>query len=233
MQQKIDAVLFVEKGEPDEIGKAIPLSAGTVLIGRPFEAHQPDIPLKSPFISKKHAQITYDEGHFIMTDMATNRHGSALNGITMIKGMPYVLKHNDEISLAKNSVKLRLCFESDLGKTLDFSSGNIPNGQLPVNKPDIFIDEERIEVLIQGKQMRPRLGKQAFELLALLLNNRNRAVSKDKIRDWVWKDIEDPNAVTDEAIHALVFRLKKSLKEYAKHIVAVHGCYRFDDEVEE
>ena len=231
MGQEIDAVLVVEKGEPDEQGKTVPLSTGTFLIGRFYGDNHPDISFKSLYVSKSHAQLSYDEDRFILIDLPENKHGTELNGTPMVKGMPYVLKHDDEINLAKNSVKLRFCYESELGKTLDFPGKMAREEEKISTKPDIVVDEERKEVLIEGKDLRPRLGKQEFELLSLLYHNRNRAVSKDKIREWVWHDVEFTEGITDEAIHSLIYRLKKSLKGYGKHIVAIYGCYRFDEEV--
>jgi len=231
MEQKTDAVLIVEKGEPDELWRVILLSTHASIIGRSYEGNEPDISFKNLFISKNHAQITYSSGRFILIDLTTSKHGTELNGMPMIKGMPYVLKHNDEISLAKKSVQLRFCFESELGKTLDFPDIDDHDVKESSIKSDIAVDEKRKEILIRGKELRPRLSKQEFELFLLLFNNRNRAMSKDKIRDWVWHEIEFPAGVTDEAIHSLVYRLKKSLKEYGKQIVAVYGCYRFDEKV--
>ncbi|MDD5311455.1 MAG: FHA domain-containing protein [Dehalococcoidia bacterium] len=233
MEQETDAMLIVEKGEPGELGKVIPLKQGSLIIGRSYEEHQPDIPFKNLYISKSHAQITYSDGRYVLIDLPTNKHGTDLNGITMIKGMPYILKHDDEISLAKKSVELRFCFESELGKTLDFPVETVSAGLKLPTKPDIVVDAERMEVIFKGKDLRPRLSKQEFDLLSLLHSNRNRAVSKDKIRDWVWHDVGFPAGITDEAIHSLVYRLKKSLGEYGEHIIAVYGCYRFDEEVRE
>jgi len=233
MEQKTDAVLIVEKGDPDELGKVIFLSTHPLIMGRSYEGKEPDISFKNLFISKNHAQITYSSGRFILIDLNTSKHGTELNSMPMIKGMPYVLKHDDEISLAKKAVQLRFCFESELGKTLDFPDVEDRAVKESSNNAAITVDEKRKEVLIRGKELRPRLSKQEFELLLLLFNNRNRAMSKDKIRDWVWHEIEFPDGVTDEAIHSLVYRLKKSLKEHGKQIVAVYGCYRFDDMVNE
>ena len=89
----------------------------------------------------------------------------------------------------------------------------------------IELDEARREVFIGGRPLEPPLSPAQFELLRLLYQARGRTVSREEIVEAVWGE-EAAGGVTDQALDALVRRLRRRLAELApgqELIVTVRG----------
>lgn len=229
--QENNYFLIIEQGEPYEKGTEIALQTGESLLGRPWKTHQPDIPFTSLYISKKHLSFSFNKNQCIVEDLSS-KHGTQLNGVDLTPLQPYVINNGDLISLAQGTVVLRVSavYDSEAEYTIDLVQ-MVSQAPLP-NPGAIFIDCERREVFIDNNKLNI-FGKD-IELLLLLFENRNRAVSYNEIKARVWSerpvslDNNIPDVGNDE-ITALVYRLRKRLKNYGTLIVTIPRFgYRLD-----
>lgn len=92
----------------------------------------------------------------------------------------------------------------------------------------ITVHEDRREVSLGDKELRPRITGREFELLLVLYRNRDKAVSHEDIIDWVWRDVPMRDTITRADVSTLVHRLRRRLGEYGQYIVSVPSYgYRF------
>jgi pSer/pThr/pTyr-binding forkhead associated (FHA) protein len=225
------AFLVVESGAPYKSGHQIPLSRSENHLGRPTEADIPDIAFDNGTISRKHATISFRNSGFFLCDLPSSRHGVRLNGQLLEKNTPYPLKNNDRISLSNGAVILRFCDREDLGKTQE-----LPNDITDRASPDstgekLVVDANRREVLLEGRELTPRITGYQFELLVLLYQKRGQAVSHREIVEWVWRDLANRDTIMPQNVATLIHRLRECLGEYGKLIVNIQAFgYRMEKE---
>jgi pSer/pThr/pTyr-binding forkhead associated (FHA) protein len=221
------AFLAVEKGEGDEVGKVIPLSTGSFIIGGCWAAsYQPDIGFKDRCVSKRHAFVVESNRQFVLTDLHS-KHGTHLNGRPLTQGMPYMLKNDDRIGFANGKVVLRFCqeLESDTEGTLtdidaEVKVEPVADKKTPRRQAAIVVNDDRKEVLVEGKIVEQIKGNTLeYRLLYLLHQNQGRAVDYCAIIKWLWAERYDddagPNPNNLEAelgeIEQVVYRLRNKL----------------------
>jgi DNA-binding winged helix-turn-helix (wHTH) protein len=226
MQQPPDAFLIVEKGEPYQPGEALPLVGEKVWLGRPSEGWVPDIPFDSPFISRRHATIECKDGVHFLTDSPENRHGTSLNGKRLAPGKPRELQDRDRISLARDAAVLIFATAAPIGgETWDYPESQPEPGADQVPGPPLILDPERREVILDGRRL--ALTGKLYDLIALLYENRGRAVSAHDIKRAVWKErplgADGMPLVTDDETRTLVYRLRKRLEPYGSLVRTVKG----------
>ncbi|MEW6573245.1 MAG: FHA domain-containing protein [Bacillota bacterium] len=218
--------LIVVIGEPYEGGRRIYLPFKEFLLGRSWGIIRPDVSFTSQYISKRHAIINYENNQFTITDLGS-KHGTQINNHDLVPYRSVLLKHGDQIGLAKGTAMLSFnsAEESESGDTVDFTGSVFedPIGGAEPASP-IFVNIQRREVLLDGKPV-PLFGKE-IELILLLYQNRNKAVSYDEIRKRVWP--ERPASLTtgvpdvgNDEINALVYRVRKRLDKYGRQIVTI------------
>ncbi len=224
--------LRIDKGEPHTERESVPLSEGELLLGRIGRENRPDLTFASPYISRRHAAVRLDNGQFTITDLAS-KHGVQVNGYEIEPNQPYILKNSDKINLAKGVVLLTFINnnEIELSPTLEFTS---PFIQWGTEAEGFIVHPERREILIDGNPV--FLSGKHTELVMMLYENRNQAISYDemKVRIWPERAVEGSSDVPDvgkDEINALVYRLRKKLGKYGECIVTVprYG-YRLDME---
>ena len=91
--------------------------------------------------------------------------------------------------------------------------------------PRLVIDSKRKSVSVNGRDINPPLSVQQFQLLELLHNNLGEVVEREEINRYVWMD-EEIQGISDQALDALVRRLRERLKQYDPgfdFIVTVRG----------
>ena len=229
---KTDAFFIVQQGSPHDEGSILLLQSEKVIVGRSWGEHTPDISFDDPHISRNHAEIIYDNEHFTITDLPNSKHGVEINGETLEKGVPHKLKHNDEVNMAKGTVVLRFCYQTEEGATLDLGEF-FDADKLVVKTEDtqqfIIVDENRREVLVEGKEIQPRITGNEFELILLLYKNQGKAVPHEEIINWVWRDVANRDTILRQDVNTLAHRLRKSLGKYGKHIENIPSYgYRLD-----
>lgn len=226
-----NALLVIEYGEPHLKDTEFNLTAQELVLGRPWQDHQPDIPFSNLLISKYHARIiSIGNNNFAIIDLSS-KHGTMLNGSTLIPERQFTLKHGDEISLARGAVKLRfiLYLDSITENTLEL---DYSEELQTTSENGLVIDINKRIIMIDGRPT--GVSGKDVDLLLLLYKNKNKAVTYDEIRRQIWPERSlssdgFPDVDTSE-ITALVYRLRKRLEPYQKSIVTLPRFgYRFDD----
>jgi len=227
---KAKATLMIECGEPHVKGSEFILSQGELLLGRPWQTHQPDIPFTNLLISKYHVKVIYAEDNYAIMDLVS-KHGTMINGSPLVPEQEYMLSHGDIISLARGVVQFR--FKLYLDSVAEQTSELKDTGDLLRLLDDgLVINCDKRIILIDGQPAKIH-GKDA-DLLMLLYKNKNKAVTYDEIRLQVWPErtlSQDgyPDVETGE-ITALVYRLRKRLQPYQSRIITLPRFgYRFDE----
>lgn len=223
---------IVDKGDPHNTGTEIPLPSGSLLLGRPWNTHQPEIQFTSLYISKKHALITGTDQQIYIEDLRS-KHGTHINNSELLPGKPHLLRANDIVSLAQGVVLLRFVeyFDLESEGTIDFDTAQM---RRKTGHQSLNIDAGRREVY--AGQHKVALNGKEMDLLLLLFANRNRAVSYDEIRLGVWPERppEENNvpSVGSDEISALVYRVRKRLGTHGSQLASVprYG-YRLDTDL--
>ena len=177
-----------------------------VMIGR-----SPDCTITIPvrWISRQHALLRYENRQFVLED-AGSKNGVFVNGQRVLK--PYALSDGDIIQLAPG---LELIYVD--------SEATAP---LPGRRGlGLFVDQEERQIYVHGQLLSPPLSNQQYELLVLLSHQPGKVYSRAEVIEAAWPG-ESAEGVTDDAIDALVRRLRQRLAEIdpeQNFIVTVRG----------
>ncbi len=89
---------------------------------------------------------------------------------------------------------------------------------------DLVLDAEEVRVTKKGEQI--NLTHTEFRILELLMRNRGKVYSRERILDHLWGD---EKYVVDRTIDVHIRHLRKKLAEYAGYIQNIRGAgYRFE-----
>jgi DNA-binding response OmpR family regulator len=184
-----------------------------IFVGRSTECHI-SIPVR--WISRTHAVLRREKGQFLLDD-AGSKNGVFVNGQRILKG--HILGDGDIIQLAPG---LELVYvDSEATAPLP---GRIGRG--------LRIDPEERLLHIHGQLLTPPLSTQQYNLLSLLASQPGKVFSRAEIIEAAWPD-ESADGITDDAIDALVRRLRQRLAEIDPEfnfIVTIRGYgFRLDD----
>jgi DNA-binding response OmpR family regulator len=187
-------------------------AASEITIGRSTDCLV-SIPVR--WISRKHATLHRQGGQFVLED-AGSKNGVFVNGQRVIKPRP--LTDGDVIQLAPGLELLYVDSEA---------TAPLP-GQRGLG---LYVDQAERQVYVHGQLLSPPLSNQQYQLLVLLAEKPGKVYSRAEIINAAWPG-EDPEGVTDDAIDALVRRLRQRLAEIdPEHnfIVTVRGYgFRLD-----
>ncbi|MGQ9523171.1 MAG: FHA domain-containing protein [Anaerolineae bacterium] len=200
-------MLVVLEGET--AGQRWLIQEDQVLIGRGPDC---DIILPARQISRHHARIERTaDGRYFLYDLGS-KNGTWVNG-EKVQEAPRLLEDGDEIQFAF-SVKM----------TFVGSDATLPlEGEGPVR--GIRVDRAGRRVFVGGREVLPPLSPAQYRLLTTLLDARGQVVSREEVVRAVWPD-EDVRGISDQAIDALVRRLRERLAELDPHheyIATVRG----------
>jgi len=203
-------------------GTRWPLEKESFTLGRSADC---DIVFGERQVSRFHARIQRDAQGYLLRDLGS-KNGTWVNGEAVL-GQPYRLQDGDEIVLAGT---VRIGFvHGDATLPLE---GLMEPRQSSVRKAGIAVlqvDEATRRVTLGRRELEPPLSPQQFRLLALLVGAGGRVVSRQEVIEAVWP--EALGGVTDQAVDALVYRLRERLAELDgehEYIVTVRGHgYRF------
>lgn len=183
--------LLIQEGF--QAGKAIELHTFPFTIGRSRECM---LVLDSSSISRLHARCTRDHLNIFVEDMGSTN-GTFVNGRRLESGEAYRLRAGDVISFAQVCTAV---FD-DPATTAQIDAVQFP-------KPGLELDVAAARVTVAGQLLYPPLSPNQFSLLALLVDNAGRIVTREEIMRHVWGPDEPVN---DQTIDALVSRLRKRL----------------------
>jgi len=202
------AFLIFEKGSLQ--GKKVPIIKASTIIGRGGRNTQCDIVLPERQVSRQHAEIYVDQGRYYLRDLGS-KNGTYLNGQSLQGAVE--ISDNDEIQIA-------LC------EHVRFVGAD---ATLPLS--EIFppfrlrLDAQTRQVWIGTVEISPPLSPAQYRLLELLFEPVGTVRSRDEIVSAVWAEAEK-DGVTEQAIDALVRRLRERLAEVApdgKYVLTVRG----------
>jgi len=191
-------------------------SPAEITIGRATDCTI-NIPVR--WISRTHALLRREKGEYILED-AGSKNGVFVNGQRVTK--PHPLADGDVIQLAPG---LELIYvDSEATAPLPGRQGL-----------GLQIDEEERQIYVHGQLLTPPLSNQQYQLLAKLAEQPGKVYSRAEIIEATWPG-EEPEGVTDDAIDALVRRLRQRLAEIEpdyEFIVTVRGYgFRLDPAVD-
>ena len=148
------------------------------------------------WISRTHALLRKEKGQFMLED-AGSKNGVFINGQRVVK--PFPLNNGDVIQLAPG---LELIYvDSEATAPLPGRSGL-----------GLRIDSYKRQVYVHGQLVNPPLSIQQYQLLAKLAEQPGKVYSRAEIIEATWPG-EDSEGITDDAIDALVRRLRQRLAE--------------------
>jgi pSer/pThr/pTyr-binding forkhead associated (FHA) protein len=167
------------------------------------------------WISRTHALLRKEKGQFMLVD-AGSKNGVFVNGQRVVK--PFPLNNGDIIQLAPG---LELIYVD--------SEATAP---LPGRSAlGLLIDPHERQVYVHGRLVNPPLSIQQYQLLAKLAEQSGKVYSRADIIEATWPG-EDPDGISDDAIDALVRRLRQRLAEIEPEhnfVVTVRGYgFRLD-----
>ena len=171
-----------------------------------------DIVLPERQISRYHARIEKDQAGFIIRDLGS-KNGTFVNG-EAVRDQPYRLRDGDEIQLA-NVLQMGFVAGEATMPLTDVDS--IRQGRLRV-------DVSARQVCLGRAILDPPLSPAQFTLLELLTTAAGAVVTRDQAIGAVWPDAV--GGVTDQALDALVYRLRERLAELDAdydYVVTVRG----------
>ena len=161
------------------------------------------------WISRTHALLHKERGQFVLED-AGSKNGVFVNGQRVVR--PLALENGDVIQLAPG---LELIYvDSEATAPLPGRSGL-----------GLHIDFHERQVYVHGQLVNPPLSIQQYQLLAKLVEQPGKVYSRAEIIEATWPG-EDPEGITDDAIDALVRRLRQRLAEIEPEhnfVVTVRG----------
>jgi DNA-binding response OmpR family regulator len=168
-------------------------SEAEITIGRSPECAI-SIPVR--WISRLHATLRRQGGQFVLED-AGSKNGVFINGQRVMKPRP--LTDGDVIQLAPGLELLYVDSEA---------TAPLP-GQRGLG---LYLDQEERQVYVHGQLVSPPLSNQQYQLLVLLTDTPGKVFSRGEVIEAAWPG-EDPSGVTDDAIDALIRRLRQRLAE--------------------
>lgn len=188
------------------------LNRTPMMIGRASEC---DVQIDVRWVSRSHACIRLEGKHYVLED-AGSKNGVFVNGQRVTNPRP--LEDGDRIQIAPG---LELIFVD--------SEATVP---LPGRADQGFIlDRAERQVMVNGHEVVPPLSTAQYDFLALLAGEPGRVYSRQEVIAAVWPDAE-PEGVSDDAVDALVRRLRHRLAELDpdhEYVVTVRGYgFRLD-----
>lgn len=162
-------------------------------------------------VSRYHARIEQDASGFLLRDLGS-KNGTYVNG-ELLRGQPYRLQDGDEIELATVVQLGFVSGEATLPLTGDLGR---PGG--------LNLDRAARQVYLGRQILDPPLSPPQFRLLSLLIKADGDVVTREHLIEEVWP--EAMGGVTDQAVDALIYRLRERLAELDPdhtYVVTVRG----------
>lgn len=187
-------VLIAQTGKLS--GSRWTLDREETLIGRGAEC---ELVVPDRQVSRHHARIRRAESGYLLEDLGS-KNGTHLNG-TLID-QPVLLQDGDIVQIA---LALKLIFVG--------TEATIPLKQVDLEDfGRLRMDARAHRVWVGQQELEPPLSPPQYRLLELLYHNADRVVGRQEIVEQVWPDSHGLG-VTEQAIDALVRRLRERLRE--------------------
>jgi len=211
-QKEAALLLWMEDGE---IKGRWPLEGAITTIGR---WQDNDIVVDDRWVSRHHAQVRRAGDQYIVKDL-DSKNGTLVNGRRISE--PIALADGDDVQVTP---LITLTFVDHA------STAPLPS---EMRAPRLRLDGEAREVYVHGRLLSPPLSHAQFTLLDLLAQEPGRVYSREDVVRAVWPE-DEAQGVSDEAIDALVRRIRLRLRERDpdhEYITTIRG-YGFKLETE-
>jgi hypothetical protein len=202
------AYLFFEEGALN--GQRFAIDKRSTILGRGGHNVDCDIVLPERQVSRQHAEIYLEGGHYYLRDLRS-KNGTYVNGQAVLD--PVEMYDGDVIQIA-------LCERARFVGA---------DATLPLDEVDslygLRLDRESRRAWIGSGEVDPPLSPAQYRLLELLSDQVGRVCTRDEIVEHVWLEAER-DGVTEQAIDALVRRLRERLAEIdpeGEYIITVRG----------
>ena len=181
-------------------GTRWPVSGESVTMGR---AEDCEVVLPEREVSRHHARIERDAaGRYVLRDLGS-RNGTSVNG-QPVRGLPYRLRDGDEIELAN---VLQIGFVA--------GDATLPLADIGLDATDLSdilqINNAARQVSLGREILDPPLSPAQFVLLETLVAASGNVITREEAVHTVWPDAA--GGVTDQALDALIYRLRERLSE--------------------
>lgn len=216
-QQENHPFLIIYKGALS--GTRWPLKSDTTTIGRGSDC---DIVMLGRQISRYHVRIERDDRGYLLRDLGS-KNGTFVND-EAVRDQPYRLRDGDEINLA---MTVQMGFVAgDATLPLESLEGAMESrdDRDSDQRSRLKVHADTRRVCLGREELDPALSPAQFALLDLLVSSGGRVVTRQEIIETVWPDAM--GGVTDQAVDALVYRLRERLAELNpdhEYVVTVRG----------
>jgi len=199
------------------VGEKWTIEDDVVVIGRGEDC---DVVLPDRPISRYHAEIRREGNRYLLQDL-NSKNGTCLNGQEIVGPVP--VQDGDEIQIALRVTLLFVGADATVPLMLDETKG-----------PGLRLDKVGRRVWVRRQELTPPLSLAQYRALELLYDGEGRVCSRDEIVETVWGE-EEAEGVTEQAIDALIRRLRDRLAELDpehQYVVTVRGHgFRFENRV--
>jgi DNA-binding response OmpR family regulator len=191
-----------------------------VLIGRGADC---DIVVADRQVSRHHARVRRAPGGFMVEDLGS-KNGTHLNGRQLKDSA--ILQDGDVIQVALAAKLVYVGAEAT--QPLSFSEA----AALGLGR--LRLDTQAHRAWAASNELDPSLSGPQYRLLELLYERSGQVVTREEVIDWVWPGTA-ADGVSDQAIDALVRRLRERLEEADPghaYIATIRGHgFRLDNEI--
>jgi hypothetical protein len=203
------AFIIVERGNDLDIGKRFSLGENPILIGRRNTESNPDITLHDEYISRRHAEISFNNNCFQLRDLGSTN-GTTIDEVRLASGKYYTLKYDSLIGLGIGDLGARVILRFKESPTV--STTRIEAAKIRENSSISWlrIDESKGEIWVDEKQL--ILSRKEYDLILCLYKRAGRVCQRDELISDVWPEAVDPGGVSDAAIDQLVHRLRLKIE---------------------
>ncbi len=195
-----------------------------LLIGRGPDC---DIIIPSRQVSRHHARLTREGSQTVLEDLGS-KNGTFCNGQQV--RIAVVLEDGDliQIALAQQFVYLTSDVTMPLDGEVHFADlrgAGVPPADSPPPGERLYLDARSRRVWVLGEEVQPPLSVAQFALLETLYEHKGEVVPRARLITAVWGE-EDAVGVSEQALDALVRRLRDRLADYDPshaYVVTVRG----------
>ncbi len=218
--------VFIQN-QPVLVGQGGPLNGfrwsitSQLLIGRTGAC---DIAISNQQVSREHARVFSTDQGLALEDLGskngTFHNGKPVTGITYLDDGDII-----QIALAQEFVFLGQDATVPLAPS-DFESSVISYFRR------IRLEKDSRKTYVLNRPLEPPLSAMQFKLLGLLADSGGRVLSRSEVINFIWGS-KEAVGVTDQALDALVRRLRERIAEYDSfhdYVITVRGQgYRLDN----
>ena len=213
--------------QPVLVGQGGPLNgfrwaiSKSLLIGRTSSC---DISISNQQVSREHARIKPTHKGPVLEDLGskngTFHNGKPVTDITLLEDGDII-----QIALAQEFIFL------GQDATIPLAPGDFESSVISYFRR-IRLDKESRRTFVLNKEIDPPLSPLQFKFLMLLSESSGRVLSRSEVINGVW-GTQQSIGVTDQALDALVRRLRDRIEEYDnnhEYIITVRGQgFRIDN----